>query len=124
MAKKAEIVKKDVLLITTNIDLKTNDITLNYQQFKECSVTDKNHRLNINRWNYYCLNTDSYYCCSDYCFIKDLKYLNEAIKEYQLKIEENLIREKERIKDYISKMKSNISKIELQIKSLDKLNKS
>jgi len=88
MSKKAEIIKKDVMLITkkeiNHFNKKVgiiNEVSLNIEEFKECRLFRGTHSIKKEPWTYYCKN-EGYYSCFMYCFIIDLTQKEKALEDF------------------------------------------
>ena len=92
MSKKAEVIKKDVILITTSQTLtflkneefdcsKEPNISVDVEYFDECRFFKGTHSIKKDYWTYYCKN-DDYYCCLNYCLIIDVSKKQEALESF------------------------------------------
>ncbi|PXX26271.1 hypothetical protein C7967_11532 [Thalassospira sp. 11-3] len=74
MSKKAELIKKDVVLIIFKDD------KIKIRHFNECRFFRGTHSIIIDNWTYYCKN-ESYYAALNYCFIIDKNKKKQALDE-------------------------------------------
>jgi flagellar biosynthesis regulator FlbT len=81
MKKKAEIIKKDVILITLKRGVYSIDDNLTIEEFTECRFLGENHCIQKDGFNYYCKGNE-YYVCDKYCFIVNLSRKDEALKKF------------------------------------------
>jgi hypothetical protein len=123
MSKKAETIKKEVILITTKQTVsflkyerfdttKEPDISVNIEYFDECRFFKGTHSIKKETWTYYCKN-DNYYCAFNYCLIIDVSQKQKALEDFF-----KVIRTK--YESDISTHKESIKKLQ---KGIDKFNK-
>ena len=110
MSSKAIIIKKKVILITKNTDLKTLTPVIKTENFNECYLFNNTHSIRKENRVYYCKNND-FYCDANYCLILDVSKENEALNHFVKTI-------KIKLKKDIDSHRQSISKLETQLINL------
>lgn len=118
MSKKAEIIKKEVILITKkqivsflkNEKFNTSkepNITLDIEYFDECRFFKGTHSIKKEDWTYYCKNKE-YYCCFSYCLIIDVSQKEKALEDFFKGITNNYESDISTHEESIKKLKKGI----------------
>jgi len=121
MSKKAKIIKKKVILITTKQTvsflenerfntLKEPNISLNIEYFDECRLFKSTHSIKKDTWTYYCKN-DNYYCGFNYCLIIDVSQKQKALEDFFKGMRNRYESDISIYEEFIKKLKKRIEKV-------------
>ena len=110
MSRKAIVIKKKVLLITRDTDLKTLTIGIIKENFNECYLFKNSYSIRKEGRRYYCKNKD-FYCGANYCLIVDVTKEKQAINNFVNAI-------KTKLREDINFHRQLIEKLETQLINL------
>ena len=119
MSKKAEIIEREVILITKKLNRETLTYKINIEKFNSCRIYKENISIKKEFKTYYCKTYQDYYANYEYCLIINPNKTDDAMSSFFYEVKNKLSKDAETLQnlvDRLNKRINNISEIESTFK--------